>query len=162
MNKKLILLLAAAVAVPTAPLPHTNAQPPKSAPGAASKPDKPQAEVAAKNVTFGKIIATDARVMSATKASDLAAARKQIGKTARFQGTVAKVFAPRSNNLVILNFDKNYRNAVTAVVRSEKFARFPDLKTLEGKKVLVSGKVTDFKGQPEVELAAPTDIKIIP
>lgn len=118
-----------------------------------------QARVAAKDKKFAVIEATDASVKAAKDAKSLTEAKKLVDKTGAFAGTVAKVFEP--SGLVLINFDRDYKTALTAVVRAKDFAKFPDLKTLEGKKVLVSGKVVEFKGQPEVELVALDDIKII-
>jgi hypothetical protein len=120
-----------------------------------------QAAVAAKQVTFGILTAEDAKVKSAVKADDLTAARPLIGKSGSFQGTVVRVYSPTSNSVVLLDFAREYRTAVTAVVRSADFARFPDLTSVKGKRVLVTGKVSEFKGQPQVELVRPDDLKLV-
>lgn len=134
----------------------------KPAEKSGANPAKPtQASLAAKGKSFGTIAATDAEVTGATKADDLAAAKKQVGKSAAFVGNVAKVFTLKSNSIVLLNFAKDYKTALVGAVKAEDFAKFPDLKTLEGKRVLLTGKVIDFKGQPEVELTSPDGIKVI-
>ncbi len=97
----------------------------------------------------------------ALPATDLAGAKKQVGKAAAFVGTVDRTFTPKGNGLVILNFAKDYKTAVTGVVRAKDFAKFPDLKALQGKKVLVSGTVQDYKGRPEIALSAPSQVKIV-
>lgn len=151
-------------------LPFAAAQAQKNTPSPAAKPadiTKPaakaakvsQASVAAKNKAFATIAPGDAKAKSATDAKNLAEAKKWVGKTGAFSGTVAKVFETRG--LVLINFDRDYHLALTAVVRAKNFGLFPDLKTLEGKKVLVSGKVTEYKGQPEITLDALDAIKII-
>jgi hypothetical protein len=130
-------------------------------PSGDKEPRKPQASVAAKDKAFATVAADDAAVKNALKADDLTTAKKHIDKTATFTGTVVKVFAPSSNSVVLLNFAKNYREAVSGVVYARSFAKFPDLSKLEGKKVLVTGKVIDFHDQTEVELADAAAIKII-
>lgn len=128
----------------------------------AEKKDRPaQSAVASKTAAFGSVAAGDGSVKKALPATDLAGAKKQVGKTAAFVGTVDRAFAPKGNGLVLLNFAKDYKTAVTAVVRTEDFAKFPNLKALEGKKVLVSGKVEEYKGRPEVVLTAPTQVKVV-
>ncbi|WP_395091938.1 hypothetical protein [Armatimonas sp.] len=92
--------------------------------------------------------AGDGSVTKALKATDLAGAKKLVGKDGAFEGTVVKVFSPSSNGLVILNFDKNY-------------ADFPDIQSLKGKHVLISGKFDDFKGSPEIVLARPDQLKLV-
>jgi hypothetical protein len=53
-------------------------------------------------------------------AKNLDAARKMVGKTVAFKGTVAKVFAPKGNGVTMLNFAPNYREAIVAVVRPRR------------------------------------------
>ena len=154
-------ILVAALAVGTlAGVAH--AQKPSGEKGGPKSEKPTQTSVAAKGKSFGTIAATDAKVTSATKAEDLTAAKKHLDKTASFVGTVAKVFAPKSNSVVLLNFAKDYKTALIGTIKSSNFAAFPDLKTLEGKKVLVTGKVIDFHGQTEIELTGLEDIKIVP
>lgn len=122
---------------------------------------KPQASVASKTAKFGTVKMGDGSVTKALKASDLAGAKKLIGKEAAFEGTVAAVYTPKGNGLLILNFDKNFRNALTAVLRSKNYADFPDMQTLKGKRVLVTGKFEDYKGSAELVLTKPDQIKLI-
>ena len=138
-------------------VPFVSAQDEKPKP----EPAKPQASVASKTAKFGSLKVGDAAIAKALKASDLAGAKKLIGKEGAFEGTVVKVFSPSSNGLVILNFDKNYRNALTAVLRVKHYAEFPDMQSLKGKHVLISGKFEDFKGSPEVVLTKPEQLKLI-
>lgn len=123
--------------------------------------NKPQVAVATKNITFETISETDKRIKSAIKADNLAMARKHIGKEATFLGTVAKVFTPKSNSVVVLNFAENYRTAVTAAILSKDFPAFPDLSALKGKRILITGKVVDYRGQPEMEVTKPELIKLV-
>jgi DNA/RNA endonuclease YhcR with UshA esterase domain len=130
-------------------------------PSETKEPRKPQAAVAAKDKAFGTVAADSDTVKTALKADDLAAAKKQVGKTATFTGTIAKVFLPDSNSVVLINFAKNYREALTVVVYARNFAKFPDLTALNGKKVVVTGKVSDYRGQPQVELTDVDALKIV-
>jgi len=113
-------------------------------PTPATEKRQPQSAVAAKQVTFGTLATEDPKVKAATRADDLPAAKQLVGKSGSFQGTVVRVYAPSSNSVVLLDF-----------------ARFPDLATVKGKRVLVTGKVSEFKGQPQVDLTRPDDLKII-
>jgi hypothetical protein len=141
---------------------------PQSTPARAGKdeagkkaPYKSQEELAAKGTSFAAVSAADKSVTGALKATDLEGAKKQIGKAGAFTGTVTKVFVPKGNALVILNFASNYRTAVTAVVRQRSFSIFPALSFLEGKKVLITGTVTDYQDRPEIELTSLSQIKIV-
>lgn len=123
---------------------------------------KPQSEVAARDKSFLKIAATAPEVKAAKRAEDLDAAKNLVEKTASFIGTVDRIFVPPGNGLVLINFAKNFRNAVVGVVRAPDYAKFPNLNALKGKKVLITGKVTDHKGRPQVELTQLESIKLVP
>src|SRR5262245_5175464 len=102
----------------------------------ASHPRKPaQSAIASKTASVASVTRSDASYRGALAATDLDGAAKQKGKTVALKGTVVKVFAPESHNLVILNFAEDYKKAVSAVVFKEDFARFPDLDELAGKEV---------------------------
>lgn len=123
--------------------------------GSDSKPkkpkSKPQAQLAAKGA-FPVVKAADPKVKSALAATNLAGAKKWVGKTATIVGTVDKVYLPKSNNLVLLNFAKDYKKALVGAVKSKDYAKFPPLVQLQGKKVLLSGKIINYKGAPEIEI----------
>ena len=124
----------------------------------ASAQDSPQSSAASKSAKFATIAKTDAAFKSAIDAHDRAGAEKLVGHDGAFRGKVTKAFSPRGGSVVILNFDQDYKTALTAVVKKSDFAQFPDLAKLVGQEVVVSGKFTDYKGSPEVEL---TDVKQI-
>ena len=88
-------------------------------------------------------------------------AHQALGQTGSFRGTVTQLFEERDGDLVILDFDKNYRTALTAIVRNADFPKFPDLKALEGKEIVVSGKFTDYQGRVQIEVTDPGQIKIV-
>ncbi len=121
---------------------------------------KSQAELAAKT-DFATVAASDAAVTKAAEARDLAAVRKLLGKEGAFQGTVARVFTSEGSGILILHFHQNAREAVTAVLKPPAYAKFPDMKTLQGKRVLVRGRFAEFRGQVEVELTEPGQVKIV-
>jgi hypothetical protein len=84
-----------------------------------------------------------------------------VGKTSSFKGTVSKLFEERDGDLVVLDFDPNYKTALTAVLKNADFSKFPDMSTLVGKEVIVSGKFVDYQGRAQVELTDPGQIKLV-
>ena len=120
-----------------------------------------QAQSASKTAIFDTVAKTDDTVKAALDAHDQKAAGKLVGKTGSFTGTVTKLYSPKSGSIVILNFDRDYKTALTAVVKRDDFGRFPDLSRLEGKQVLVTGKFIDFKGSTEIDLTKLEQIKIV-
>jgi hypothetical protein len=121
---------------------------------------KLQREVASKTVTFATIGKTDDAYQRARDAHDMEGAHSAVGQMGSFKGTVTQLFEERDGYLVILDFDKNYRAALTAIVRNTDFPKFPDLKALEGKEIVVSGKFTDYQGRAQIELTDPSQIKL--
>jgi hypothetical protein len=121
---------------------------------------KPQWEVATK-APLGTIRPDDPAVARALDARDLEAAKKLAGKEATVIGTVDRVFVSEGNSVVVLNFDRNFRNAVSVALQPENYTKFPDVRTLTGQRLLVTGKVGDFQGRPQIELLRPEQVKII-
>lgn len=136
---------------------------------AAGQDDKPPArpagkaqnEMASKTARFGTVAKKSADYRNARDAKDLADAKKRLGQRAAFRGTVAQVFSPKGHSVVLLNFAKDYQAALTAAVRKEQFGRFPDLNSLKGKDVVVTGPVVDYKGRPELELTSPEQVRLV-
>ena len=122
---------------------------------------KSQAEAASKTAAFSTVPAGDGSVAKALKATDLAEAKAMVGKSGAFTGKITKVFAPKSNGVVILNFANDFKTALTAVVMGQNFSAFPDLTTLKGKTVLITGKFEMYKGSLEVVLKSPDQLKLI-
>jgi hypothetical protein len=122
---------------------------------------KPQTELASASAKFGSVAAGDGSVREALKADDLDTAKAKQGKTGAFTGKVVKVFAPKSNALVILNFHEDYKKAIAAVVEAKNFDKFPKLTELKGKTVLVTGKLDAFKGAPQIYLKTPDQLKLV-
>ncbi len=142
---------------PVQPAPGKSSSPSKNAPNAKRMGQK---QVAAKG-NFPVVKAGDAALKGALSATDLATAKKMVGHEVKVVGTIAKVYAPKSNNLVLLNFAKDYKTALVGAIKAQDFAKFPDLSALAGKKVLLTGKMVMFKGAPEVELVKAGAIRVV-
>jgi len=121
---------------------------------------KPQSDIAAKSA-FGTIPASSPELKKSLDSHDLAGAKKLIGKDGAFHGMVSKVFAPKSNALIILNFDPEFKKALVAVVKAEDFAKFPKLDALKDKHVLVRGRFIDYNGTPELALTNANQVKLV-
>lgn len=120
-----------------------------------------QKSVASKSAAFGTVAKADKAYTSAIDAHDKSAASKMIGQDGAFRGKVAKLYTPRSGGVLILNFDDDYKTALTAVLKKDDFSKFPDMSQLDGKEVVVSGKFTDFKGNAEIVLTDPKQIALV-
>ena len=120
-----------------------------------------QSSIAAKT-TFSTVAASDSAVTKALDAKSLTDAKKQIGKMGSFQGTVIQVYSPKSHSVVALDFAAHYKDALTADIAPEDYAKFPDLTQLQGKHILVSGKLVAHDDQTQLAVTNPDQIKIIP
>ena len=94
--------------------------------GESEKSYPAQASVAAKS-SFATVPAAAVAEAKALDAHDLGPAAKLIGKSASFQGVVSQIYTPHGNAIAILDFDPEYKTALTAVVMPENYAKFPNL-----------------------------------
>src|SRR6266571_1111677 len=125
-------------------------------------PMKPlQHVVASKTAKFGPVDKDDPEYKKALDAHDLAGALKLVGKEGAFKGTTDKLYEERGGDMVVFDFDSNYQTALTAVLKNPDFPKFPDVKTLEGKEIVVSGKFVDYHGKAQIELTDPKQIKVV-
>jgi DNA/RNA endonuclease YhcR with UshA esterase domain len=87
-------------------------------------------------------------------------AKEYIGTNVVATGKIAEV--NKVERLVRLNFDKPFpKQPLTAVIFSTKTNLFPDLDTFKGKKVEVSGKITDYHGRPQIVLDTTNQLKVV-
>jgi hypothetical protein len=167
-NQKFLLTLVTLATVVT--LVNAQDTPPSKAPSdgktagstnAVPKPAAKQADVASQTAKFESVSKTSDSYKNALDAHALDKAIKMVDKEGAFKGTVAKVFEPRGGAMAILNFDENYRNALTALVRKDSFDKFPALTNLLTKEVVVTGKFIDYQGHAEIVLTNVAQIKLV-
>jgi DNA/RNA endonuclease YhcR with UshA esterase domain len=91
-------------------------------------------------------------------------AKDHIGETATVCGTVAsaRYAASTKGQPTFLNLDKPYPNPVfTVLIWGENRSKFGTPESAyKGKRVCVTGKITDYKGAPEIVAHDPKEIKI--
>ena len=89
-----------------------------------------------------------------------AEAAKHIGETATVEGVVSSTRELASQQ-VFLNFGEPYPNHnFTALVLPDDRKKFGDLVGLNGKSVRVTGKIEDYRGKPEIQLASPDQLVV--
>jgi hypothetical protein len=119
-----------------------------------------QRTLASTTAKFESVSKSDTAWQKALESHELDAAKKLIGHPGSFRGTVSKVYESRDGDIVILDFDSNYRTALTAVLKKPDFSKFPDLRALEGKDIIVSGMFVDYQGKAEIALTMPDQIRL--
>jgi hypothetical protein len=129
--------------------------------GSVSAQRNAQSDVADKKGKFATVSKTDKLYTDSIDAHDLAKAKALEGQKGSFKGTVSKVFVPNTGGVLILNFDNDYKTAVTAALRKSDFSAFPDMNQLLGKEIVVSGKFEDFRGATEILLTDKKQISIV-
>ena len=134
---------------------------PKATDDATEKPANKSQESVASKKAFATIKADDEAVTKALDAKDLDAAKKLVGKEGSFTGTVTKIYTAKNNSLMVLDFDADFRSALTAKLEPGEYDKFPKIKDLLDKKILVKGKFVLYRKQVEIELTDPAQIKII-
>lgn len=161
MNSRLLTTAALLSLLPLgSALARPQSAPPKPAAAALDK-DKahPDQSTVASKKQFGTV--SEASAGHALDAKDIVGAQKLIGKPSSFQGTVSKVFSPGDHDIVILDFSPQYREALTAVLMPAAYAQFPDMRQLSGKRVLIHGTFKSYHGKPQIELTAPSQVRIL-
>jgi len=90
------------------------------------------------------------------------AAAGHLGETATVCGVVvsAEYEANEQNQPTLLNLGKPYPNAIfTAVIYGDNRQKFGTPETsLRGKRICVSGPISDYQGRPEIVLTDPSQL----
>ncbi len=103
-------------------------------------------------------------------------APKFYNQTKTVEGTIAATMC--TDKMCFLNFDKDYKKFLSAVIMAPDFAKFSKLtgkelqaemeKLYVGKKVQITGAITEYKGKeasqpgrPQIALTNSTDIKVL-
>ena len=82
------------------------------------------------------------------------------GKVVTVKGFVADVY--KSEKVAYLNFVKKYPdNPFTAVIFASKFSEFENIYDYKMKNVEVTGRVSFYRGRPQIILNDPNQIKIV-
>lgn len=119
-------------------------------------------------------------IMSSAFAADMTVtfrdAPKYYNQTKTIEGTIASTMC--MEKLCFLNFDKDYNKYLSAVILSTDFTKFSKVtgkelqvelqKMYVGKKVQITGAITEYKGKdltkpgrPQIALTAATNIKVV-
>jgi len=85
-------------------------------------------------------------------------ASAHIGQTVTVEGTVSDVYTSRSGVTFIDIGGRYPNNTFSGVVFSGDAGKFPDVKSLNGKTIDITGPVRLYRGKPEIVLNAPEQI----
>ncbi len=87
-------------------------------------------------------------------------ATEYMGKYVTVKGFVADVY--KSEKVAYLNFIKKYPdNPFSAVIFAREFEAFGDLEVYENRNVEISGRISTYRGKPQMILDKPSQIKAV-
>lgn len=88
-------------------------------------------------------------------------AAEHYGKVCTVEGNIVSSY--NSGKACFLNFHPDYKNHFSVVIFGADFGQFPSSPESYylNKKVQVTGKIVEYKGHPEIIVAAPSQIKIL-
>ena len=100
-------------------------------------------------------------------AADTADLKRRYGQVRSVRGKVASVYIAGPEGPVILNFDRDFRNAFQAVIFGDAFPKWAGNSPEEigalydGKEVVVDGIVTEYRNMPQVKLSHPWQVRVV-
>jgi DNA/RNA endonuclease YhcR with UshA esterase domain len=87
-------------------------------------------------------------------------APKYLGKSVTVEGVVSEVHHTASGKAIFIDIGGHYPdNALAGVIFSDDAPKFPDIDSLEGKTVDITGPIKSYQGRPEIILNDPAQIK---
>jgi DNA/RNA endonuclease YhcR with UshA esterase domain len=102
---------------------------------------------------------TTVPALAQTRTIGPADAKTHIGQTVTVEGPVGNVYTARSG-MTFINIGGRYPdNAFTAVIFTDDTSKFPDVRSLDGKTVDITGAVSLYRGKPEIILKTADQVK---
>jgi len=86
-------------------------------------------------------------------------AKTHVGQTVTVEGAVGNVYIARSGMTFIDMGGRYPDNAFAAVIFTDDAGKFPDIKSLDGKTVDITGAVSLYRGKPEIVLKTADQVK---
>ena len=117
-------------------------------------------------VVLGALLLPRAANAAPLDATDTNALRPNIGKQVEVQGTPTKTGVSKSSTVAYLNFGVAHQGVALVFFLKQGqgggFGSEEDLKQYIGKKITVSGKLEEYKGDLQIKVESTTQIKMEP
>ncbi|WP_440952968.1 thermonuclease family protein [Methanococcoides sp. FTZ1] len=90
-------------------------------------------------------------------------AGRYVGQEVKVEGRVVTTSKNNENGIIFLNFHEPYEGYFTVIIWSDDWDHFPQSPDVyyDGKQVLVTGEVVEYKVTPEIVVHEPSKIKIL-
>src|SRR4026208_1112922 len=109
-------------------------------------------------LTLFAVVCAASIIIAQTSNYTAVEAAKHVGETATVTDRVDGVHQSGKGN-IFLNMGGKYPNqSFTAFIPSASAAQFPNAQQYEGQTVAVSGKITLYRGKPEIIVNSPSQI----
>ena len=87
-------------------------------------------------------------------------APNHVGQNVTVEGTVSEVDHASSGNMTFIDMGGHYpNNTFAAIIFKDDAGKFPDVDTLNGKTIDVTGLIRLYQGRAEIILSDPAQIK---
>ena len=88
-------------------------------------------------------------------------AKNHIDKDVTVEGAVSEVHHAASGRAIFIEIGGRYpSNPFSAVIFKDNFNKFPNVDSLAGKTVDITGKIQDYRGRAEIILNDPAQLKV--
>ncbi len=88
-------------------------------------------------------------------------APKHLGETVTIEGPASEVHIDSRSGVTFINMGGRFPNqACTGVIFKDYASKFPDLDSLPGKVIDITGRVKEYKGRCEIILDDPAQLKV--
>ena len=103
------------------------------------------------------LAAASAQAQTVIAAAD---APKHVGETVTVEGTVSAVHTESRSGVTFIDMGGRYPDQdFTGVIFKDDAGKFPNVESLAGKVVDITGQLHDYKGRPETVLNDPAQLK---
>ena len=87
-------------------------------------------------------------------------ARNHVGQNVTVEGAVSGVHHAASGSVTFIDMGGSYpNNTFTSIILKDDANKFPDVDTLNGKTIDVTGPIRLYQGRPEIILNDPAQLK---
>ena len=111
-------------------------------------------------LAFGTVSGQESKTNSLPAKIPASEAKEHVNAEAIVSGKVIELY--KTEKLVRINLDKPFPNQpFTVVIFGNKTNLFPDLDKLKGKTIEVTGKITEYREQPQIILVSTNQLKVV-